>query len=176
MLVLGATGVSGGLAVQVAHRFGARVVAAGRDRGRLAETLDRGADAVIELADLASGLGAAAPDGIDVVLDYAWGEPAAAAIDAIVRTPRDPALPIEHVQLGATAGRHLPLDAAALRSRSLRVTGSGLGSVDGPTMLRAVGGVLEAAAVGALSIAVEVHPLAEVASAWHREARLVFVP
>src|SRR5580704_14986853 len=80
VLVLGATGNAGQLAVQVARLFGAgQVIAAGRDAGRLAGLAALGATATVPLADGAELLGKAAAE-VDVVLDYLWSEPAATAM------------------------------------------------------------------------------------------------
>jgi NADPH:quinone reductase-like Zn-dependent oxidoreductase len=80
VLVLGATGNAGAMAVQVAKRLGAgRVVGAGRNAERLAELPALGADDVVALVDdpdaTAEGLAGAAAE-VDIVIDYLWGEPA----------------------------------------------------------------------------------------------------
>src|SRR5271154_5654678 len=80
VLVLGATGNAGTMAVQVAKRLGAgRVVGAGRDRARLDALSAIGADALVPLTDdadaTAAALGVAAAE-VDIVLDYLWGKPA----------------------------------------------------------------------------------------------------
>ena len=85
MLVLGASGVVGQIAVQAAKLLGAaRVVAAARDAdGARAHALARrrrhraaaGADLTAALRDAADG------PGYDLVLDPLWGAPAAAAVE-----------------------------------------------------------------------------------------------
>ena len=83
VLVLGATGVVGRLAVQAARLLGAgTVIAAGRDADRLAELSTLGADRTIALGsdDLAGDLKQAG--GVDVIVDYLWGEPATTALQA----------------------------------------------------------------------------------------------
>jgi NADPH:quinone reductase-like Zn-dependent oxidoreductase len=79
VLVLGATGNAGTMAVQVAKRLGAgRVVGAGRDADRLNALKDVGADAVVQLTEdadaTAAALAKAAAD-VDIVIDYLWGNP-----------------------------------------------------------------------------------------------------
>src|SRR3954454_6518387 len=80
VLVLGATGAVGSVAVQAAKLLGAgRVVAAARPSARLQALLARGADAVVELGggeDLPDALREAAGGGVDVTIDTLWGEPA----------------------------------------------------------------------------------------------------
>lgn len=114
VLVLGATGNAGRMAVQVAKRLGAgRVVAAGRNPGRLAELPALGADRTVLLDGDALGSAAA---GVDVVIDYLWGEPAAAAMVALVTDRRDRGHPLAWVQIGSVAGRTAPIPSAALRA------------------------------------------------------------
>src|ERR1700733_11651389 len=90
VLILGATGVAGHLAVQVAKRLGARrVVAGGRDAAALQECRELGADPLIPLSQERDALVAAlrkefAENGVDVVLDYVWGPPAQATFEAIL--------------------------------------------------------------------------------------------
>src|ERR1700761_5023979 len=92
VLVLGATGSAGRLAVQVARYLGAgHVVAAGRQPGRLAALASLGADVTVTLdgGDLAK----AAAD-VDVVLDYLWGAPTVAAMTAVVTHRTDRGQPL----------------------------------------------------------------------------------
>lgn len=84
VLVLGATGVVGSIAVQAAAVLGAgRVVAAGRDREALDRLTELGADATVALGspDDAQALGAEADGGYDIVVDTVYGEPFLAALD-----------------------------------------------------------------------------------------------
>lgn len=178
VLVHGATGVSGLLAVQVAQVLGAgRVVAAGRNPVALATARDRGADAVVHLdEDLPAQLADAAPDGVDVVVDYLWGERTAALLPALLRAERGPDRPLDVVEIGTLAGADLTLPGAWLRSRPLRLRGSGLGSVGPRAMFAAAAEVLDATARGDLTIDVESHPLADVARVWDTPGRMVLVP
>lgn len=178
VVVNGATGASGTLAVEAARLHGAgRVVAAGRNREALEVLRSRGADAVIDVTgDVTAQLAAAAPDGVDLVLDYIWGPPAEAMLAAVAASPGDAAKRIEYVQIGALAGRTIALDASQLRSRNINVSGSGLGSVEPAAMMRAIPRILAAAAGGDLTIAADAHPLNSVGTAWDLPGRLVFVP
>src|SRR6201995_3240640 len=84
VLVLGATGNAGGMAIQVAKLLGAgRVVGAGRDLGRLEALTSAGADDIVQLPDDGRATGkalAAAAADTDIVIDYLWGTPAQQAI------------------------------------------------------------------------------------------------
>ena len=121
VLVLGATGSVGLVAVQTARLLGAaRVVAAGRSAAGLERALEHGADATLRLdgADdlVASIKDAFGGDGPSYVFDPLWGEPAAAAVQAAV--PRATV-----VNLGQSAGATSELASAAVRFKSLSILG-----------------------------------------------------
>ncbi len=83
VLVLGATGNAGRMALQITKLFGAnQIIAAGRGADRLAGLPALGATDTVPLegdADtVAERLGRAASD-VDVVIDYLWGQPTTAA-------------------------------------------------------------------------------------------------
>lgn len=121
VLVLGATGNAGRLAVQVAKHLGAgRVIAAGRDPERLAAV---GADETRTFDEL----GKAAD--VDVVLDYVWGPPTTEALRTIVTERADRGRPLTWVEIGSIAGPAIELPSAALRAARLQLVGSGQGSV-----------------------------------------------
>jgi NADPH2:quinone reductase len=134
VLILGATGVAGKLAIQIAKHLGAgRVVAAGRNR-RVLETLpELGADATIPLDEPDQELRAAfrreaGNKPFDVVLDYVWGHPTEVLLDALtghdVMAHRNP---LRLVEIGEMAGPTISLPAAALRSSGIEIYGSGGG-------------------------------------------------
>lgn len=187
VLVLGATGVTGRLAIQAAKRFGAgKVVAAGRNPESLAALPALGADAVISLgqpdADLAAALTAEAGEqGYDVVADYTWGRPTQVLLstlerrDAEIRSART-----RLVQAGEMAGPDITLPASVLRSGGLEILGMGTGTMPPMeevfAMLREILGRL---ASGQLSVDIERVPLAAVAQVWRRDQRgrrPVFIP
>ena len=180
VLVLGATGVSGQLAVQIARRLGAgRVIAAGRN----AEVLDRlGADAVAVLggSDDAAALAAAGAGDAHVVIDYLWGPPAEAAFAALSRRGFDHTSPtVRYVQVGQSAGDPARLPAAVLRSTDLRILGSGGGAVAVAAVLARLPEFLAYAASAGLRVDVDEVPLAEAGTAWDRPSagrRVVFRP
>ena len=123
VLILGATGVAGQMAIQNAKRLGARrVVGAGRNREALAKLGGLGADALIPLDQEREALVAAlraevAGAGVDVVLDYLWGQPAECMIEAIAQKGLQKTAPrVRYVQIGEMAGAAVSLKAAALRS------------------------------------------------------------
>jgi NADPH:quinone reductase-like Zn-dependent oxidoreductase len=185
VLVNGATGAAGRLAVQIAKHLGAgKVIATGRNPTRLAALPDLGADVVIPLGGPAEEVAGAfrreIGAGVDVILDYLWGTSAEGLIAAVARTGGTAGTPrVRYVQIGSASGGTIPLPGAALRSSGLELLGSGLGSCSHAELVAAVGAMLEAAVPAKLRIELETAPLADVESAWARETgerRLVFVP
>jgi NADPH2:quinone reductase len=169
VLINGATGCSGRLAVQIARHLGAgRVIATGRNETVLEHLKALGADEIIPLNDaegLPARLRASFAEGVDIVLDYLWGPSARAILDAACH-----AAPAERrrrfVQIGALTGAEIALPGAWLRSSALDLMGSGLGSVPMPRLIAAVGEMLAVADRIGLQIEAETLPLAEVSRAW----------
>jgi NADPH:quinone reductase-like Zn-dependent oxidoreductase len=182
VLILGATGGSGRLAVQVARMFGARkVIAAGRDPRRLALLPELGADETVSLAGSAddfAGRVAAAASGVDVVLDYLWGEPAAAVMAAIVTARGDRGKTLNWMSIGSVAGLSAAVPSAALRAADLRITGSGQGSVGVAQILSELPSLAEAITAGSLGTGTRTMPLADATRAWEDSGpeRIVLVP
>lgn len=186
VLVLGATGVAGQLAVQVAKRLGARrVIAAGRNPAALSVLKGLGADSVISLDQQRETLVSAirqelAKDGVDVVLDYLWGEPAEAVFEAVSKRGLRLATPrIRFVQVGASAGPAITLQAATLRSTAIELLGSGFGSASIDRIFQAIGKFFQAAAMQPFHFKTKVVPLRDVEGLWNAAeegVRLVFQP
>lgn len=186
VLILGATGVAGRLAVQVAKRLGAkRVVAAGRNPASLKELERLGADAVISLNVGPEAVVSAlrqewAKDKIDVVLDYLWGSPAESVLEAILQKGlQHTASRIRYVQVGSSAGATISLPAATLRSSGLELMGSGLGSASLERVLHSLGDFLTEAAREAFQVKTRTADLREIEGLWRgaeEGARLVFRP
>ncbi len=182
VLVLGATGSAGRIAVQVARVLGASAVAAvGRDAARLGALTALGADTLVDLsATGASEALAAAGTDVDVVLDYLWGEPAAAALRAIVPARADDDQPLTWVQIGAVAGAESRIPSAALRSTKLSIVGSGHGSVSPRDIVAELGALADLIGDGRVAVTPRAVPLAEVGRAWAEfpttSDRLVVVP
>jgi NADPH:quinone reductase-like Zn-dependent oxidoreductase len=188
VLILGATGVTGKLAIQAAKLLGARrVVAAGRNPEILASLGDLGADATISLDQPRQNLTEAFVReadgaGYDVVLDYVWGPPTEALLDSVTsKDMRPAAVRTRLVQVGESASPGITLPAAALRSSRLEILGAGTGSA--PTSmevwLEAIQQLLERVANGQLRIETERVALADIQHAWSRNQkgrRLVVTP
>jgi NADPH:quinone reductase-like Zn-dependent oxidoreductase len=187
VLVLGATGMAGQLAIQNARALGAeRVIGAGRSEAGLDRAVDYGAAATVRLtgdtdsdADaLATALDGATPS---LVLDYLWGAPAASAFGALVRhgLDEDPA-DTAYVQIGAMAGSDAAAPAALLRSRRIWISGSGAGSASITEVMAQLPGYMQRIADGTVTVPARVVPLSEVAAGWaaavHGGDRVVVVP
>jgi len=184
VLVLGATGNAGAMAVQVARQLGAgRVVGTGRDGQRLQALRSLGADALVQLtADRQASedaLAAAAAE-VDIVLDYLWGEPAQRAIVALLSARADRSRALDWVQIGAVAGATIELPSAALRSANLRLQGAGQGAVSPEAYRAELPSLVEQIASGTIAVKARAVPLADVERAWSapsdRGERVVLVP
>jgi NADPH2:quinone reductase len=168
VLVLGATGVVGSIAVQLAKLLGAgRVVAAGRNQAALGRTRALGADAVVVLdgvGDMAAAFRDAAAGEIDVTVDPVFGEPMLAAARASARGARI-------VQLGEAAAPTVALPSGLVRGRMLEILGlSHFGTPDS-AKATAYRELLAHAAAGRLVVDIEQRPLARVADLWRVQGR-----
>ena len=172
VLILGVTGVAGALAVQNALALGAsRVVGAGRSRAGLDTARSFGAEVVrlvgdrdADAAALAETLAGESPT---LVLDLVWGEPAEATWAALARhgLEQDDA-DILHVQIGSTAGVDAALPASLLRSRRIRVEGSGAGSSSVVDIMAAIPTYMRLIAEGRIVVPTQTFRLPDVARAW----------
>ena len=168
VLVLGATGTVGSIAVQVARALGAeRIVAAGRDRGRLERAKALGADETVQLDgdDIAGKLReSAGGDGPTLVVDALWGEPLRAAVEAAAPRAR-----IVHV--GQSAGPEATLSSAAVRGKRLSVLGHSNFGLTADERGQAYLKVLEQMAAARIRIDLETFSLDDVGEAWKAQAR-----
>ena len=170
VLVNGATGISGRLAVQIAKHLGAgKVIATGRNPSMLAALPSLGADGTISLVQEEAALDDAFQklfsDGVDIVLDYLWGASAERLLAAAAKTSRD-AKPVRFVQIGSSGGPNISLPATTIRSSGLELIGCGMGSIPFEQMLATVARVFAAAVPHALAITLKILPLAEIESNW----------
>jgi NADPH:quinone reductase len=165
VLVLGATGAVGQVAVQLAKLMGAgRVVAAGRSAERLERARELGADDVVDLngGDLTEAFERAAGGQLDIVIDPLWGEPAMAALRAIAPEGR-------LVNVGQAAGTDvdLPLETVRNRQGAIHAISSGWTAIE--RKAAAYRRLLEHALAGRLTVDREVVPFEDVTAAWERQ-------
>jgi NADPH:quinone reductase-like Zn-dependent oxidoreductase len=171
VLVNGATGTAGRLAVQIAKYMGAKkVVATGRNTESLKALAALGADVTIPLGDGGDAFEDALKDqfggeGIDVVLDYLWGQSAERILFAGARAGKD-TVPIRFVQIGSVSAAAIVLPSAALRSSAIMLMGSGMGSVPLDRMIESIADLMNSAVGGGFSIQTRPVPLCEVEQAW----------
>ena len=168
VLVVGATGTSGRLAVQAAFEMGAaRVVGIGRDPQRLADFEPLGA-VPVQLADGPGAITAALADSDpSIVLDFVWSTAAEAVWESLGRRGLDEdTADIAHVQIGATGGATAALPAPLLRSRRFTVRGFGAGSAPLAEIMAALPRFMDDVADGRIVTQVRAFPLSRVAEAW----------
>jgi NADPH2:quinone reductase len=167
VLVLGATGTVGSIALQAARLLGAgSVVAAGRDQARLDRALELGADAVVSLQDedLAERFReACGEDGPTLIVDPLWGEPVRAAAAAAA-----PGARIVHI--GQSAGPEATLDSAVVRGKQLSILGHSNFALSPDERRQAFAEVAGHVAAGRITVDVETFSLDEVADAWAAQA------
>lgn len=163
VLVLGATGTVGSVALQAARVLGAeRVVAAGRDPGRLERALELGADAAVQLEgdDLSARLReACGGEGPTLVVDALWGERVSAAAEAAAPEAR-----IVHV--GQSAGPQATFASAAVRGKRLSILGHSNFALTPDERREAYLEVAGHVASGRIRIAVDRFSLDQLPAAW----------
>ena len=159
VLVTGATGMVGQIAVQAAKLLGAGyVVGAGRHEETLASLRDRGADEVVVLGeDPGPAIAAVAGDGFDVVVDCVFGPPFVAALNATAPGARV-------VVVGLTAGSNVNLEFFSLYRR--RISGLQMSAVPLAHRQEALDAMAEHTLTGGLRVDAERYELDDVATAW----------
>jgi len=179
VLINGATGTTGQVAVQIAKHLGAdRVIATGRSSEALARLVELGADATVDLpADVQDTLAAHFADGgVDIVLDYLSGPPTETVLAAVARGHKG-AKPVRYIIAGTSGGASTSVPTSVLGSTSLVLMGSGIGAVRVPEIVQASAEALQIARSANLQIDLTEVPLSQVEEAWvtnHDRSRVVF--
>lgn len=189
VVVNGATGVTGQLAVQIARHYGAsRVIATGRDEAALQRLKSLGADELVSLreddASIVERLKALHGETpFDHVLDYVWGHP----VELLLKALKGGGLGhfshrVKIVTIGDMAGNSIALDSGTLRSSAIEILGSGIGSLSAQDMAEFNGIVLPEllalAADGKLQMEIHREPLERIETVWnteHKGKRLVIM-
>ena len=179
VVVLGAGGVVGQIALQAARAGGAgRVVAVARSATGRDRALRNGADVALPTGDdLPGALREACGEGADLVVDTLWGDSAAAAIGAMARRGR-------LVQVGNAESPMMPMVAGPLRGRRLDIRGFSVMVEEPADLARAYGELTAAVVRGALELDLQVETVArdDAPAAWERQvagtggSKLVVVP
>jgi NADPH:quinone reductase-like Zn-dependent oxidoreductase len=184
VLILGATGNAGQMAVQLARLLSAgNITAAGRNPDALAKLPTLGADQTVSLdADhdtIGIRLAETAAD-VDVVVDYLWGPVTETALAALTGARRDASHRLRWVHVGAMTGPTVTLPGATLRKANVDILGSGQGSVSLDDMNTAYRELAERLPTADLAIETLAMPLSEAEAAWNTSTptgtRTVLVP
>jgi len=182
VLINGATGTTGQIAVQIAKHLGAgRVIATGRSSDALVRLRELGADDTIDLTgdgDVVQDALAAhfADGGIDIVLDYLSGTPTEMVLAACARSHKA-AKPVRYVIAGGAAGQSTSVPTSVLGSTSLVVMGAGIGAVRVPDIVQSATEALQIIGSANLQIDVTELPLDKVEEVWptdYGRSRVVF--
>ena len=181
VLINGATGASGILAVQIAKHLGAKkVIATGRNIEVLNLLRELGADVIIPLSQDSDALeekfGEEFKKGVDIVLDYLWGESAEALLIAAAKNGEE-AVPIRFIQIGSISGSDIKLPSAVLRSSAIQLMGSGIGSIPFPKLFNSIEELLSAAPTAGFQIKTRIVPLSDIEADWQtseKGPRIVF--
>lgn len=178
VLINGATGFTGRVAVQIAKHYGAKkVIATGRNEISLKDLLSLGADEVISLTqsddDFKTQLSAIhSQTPIDIVIDYLWGHTAEMTL-ACLKGNGSFTNKIRYVSVGSMAGDLIQLSAANLRSVDIQLSGSGLGAWSKAQIGELFSGILPEmfalAATEKLKVETVTVNLADIAELWDRE-------
>lgn len=180
VLVLGASGAVGQVAVQAARLLGAgRVIAATRDEAARTRALLQGADAVVDLTgdnvdQISWRIAAACAGPLHLVIDPVWGLPAEAAVRVLAAEGR-------LVNIGSAAGPSACFESAVLRSRLHVILGYTNNALTHEQKAATLSEILAHAAAGRCTVEREKVPLAQAAEAWQRQAasarrKLILVP
>ncbi len=183
VLINGATGVSGKIAVQIAKMLGAgRIIGSGRDDEGLQTIKRLGADAVIDLKQsdeqITGAFAKEAGKGYDIVLDFLWGHPTELLLKTLVPkqagfAPRRTRL----IQIGQSAGESITLPAEAIRTSGVEITG--VGNIPHEAVSEAVKQVWDWIRENKLTIEIEKAALKDISEAWQRKTegkRIVIIP
>lgn len=180
VLVLGASGAVGQVAVQAARLLGAgRVIAASRDENGRTLALSRGADAVVDLSgddvdDISRRIVAACDGPLHLVIDPVWGLPAEAAVRVLATEGR-------LINIGSAAAPTARFESAIVRSRLHAILGYTNNALTHEQKAQALTTILTHAAAGRCTVERETVPLTKVAEAWEHQAasarrKLILVP
>ena len=186
VLINGATGAAGSVAVQVAKQLKAgKVIVTGRNAQELEALRSLGADVVIPfdlrpknlqgVEHFEQSLAHVFADGLDVIVDYLWGSSARTIIVAVAKAVED-AHPVRFVQVGEASRETVELPGAALRSSAIQIMGSGLKSVPLPRLMEGIRRTFDLATHGKLYLPTRAVPLSTVTENWDApgKPRLVF--
>jgi NADPH:quinone reductase-like Zn-dependent oxidoreductase len=182
VLINGATGASGRLAVQIAKYLDAeKIIGIGRNASTMRSLHSLGADATISLLQSPSEFKEELDrhlngSGIDIVVDYLWGSSAELLLGAVA-TLGGNRTPTQYIQVGGMSGPTITLPSAVLRSSTIEIKGSGLKSVPTHCFINAIDSLFRATVSTKFEISTQSVRLSDVKEAWSTnssKARTVF--
>lgn len=180
IMILGATGNAGNVAIQVAKRLGAsEIIAVGRGEKRLEGLRTLGATRLVDLEGdkeiVKKNLADAGKD-IDIILDYLWGDVTAEAMWSIIPHRSSDEQDLKWVSIGTAAGQTAPLPGAAFRAVRLQLIGSGQGSVGIRDILKSFKEIIKAEKENPFDFQVREVPLSDFEKGWNESGgkRIVF--
>jgi NADPH:quinone reductase-like Zn-dependent oxidoreductase len=188
VLINGATGFTGRVAVQVAKHYGAKkVIVTGRNQQSLNDLLSLGADEIVSVMQDDESFKTKlkkihSETPVDIIIDYLWGH-TAEMILACVKGDGSFTNSIRYVSVGSVTGDLIQLSAANLRSVNIQLTGSGLGAWSKPQVGKLFTEILpemfQLAAEGKLRVQSITHKLENISELWNLDVpdgkRLVVV-
>lgn len=175
VLINGATGFTGQLAVQMAKHYGAeKVIATGRNEERLKELTALGADEYVLTSKeevFLEELNKIVEDSfVDIVIDYLWGKSAEIVLKALSEGKIHPT---RFVNVGNMAGMKIDLNAGIIRNSAIEISGAGLGSYTTAEFAQLkekfIPETFNLAATGKLKIKTETAALSDIENAWDKE-------
>lgn len=174
VLVNGATGSTGMMAVQMAKYHNAGfIIATGRNPQVLEKLKELGADLTISINQPEENIindfkDAYRSHPFDIVVDYLWGRPSEMLLEALSQLPSLKETKI--ITVGGMAGSTISLQSANLRSKNIVLMGSGIGSIPKEVitdyLVKSLPDIFEYAAAGKLQVDLKIFPLEEVENAW----------
>ncbi|MCA9834224.1 MAG: zinc-binding alcohol dehydrogenase family protein [Thermomicrobiales bacterium] len=173
VLVLGATGMAGRIATQIALGLGAsRVIAVGRDVHELEALQVMGAEPISIATSSRALESCVQEEAPSLILDFLWGSAAESLFAALGRSGLDDdTADISWVQIGSLAGTNAALPASLLRSRRITISGHGAGSASMEELLAKLPRLMAMIADGTITVPYTAYPLERIADAWNHTGR-----
>ncbi|KAH7124109.1 hypothetical protein B0J11DRAFT_530715 [Dendryphion nanum] len=167
--IIGATGISGSVAVQISKALGAtQIIAIGKPGAKLDKTTSLGVSTTIALADKLEDTDFSAASDVNIVLDYLWGSVAKAALSGIIAKRKNKSQRLTWIEIGSLAGEELDVPASALRSTNIAFLGCGPGSWTFPELNQHLPEMLRAIAEHQLKSDFAIEKLSEVEGWWNQ--------
>ncbi|MBB6271282.1 NADPH:quinone reductase-like Zn-dependent oxidoreductase [Pedobacter cryoconitis] len=181
VLINGATGITGQIAVQIAKHYGAsKVFVTGRNIEALQKLKSLGAEKeIISLVQEDEEIIKAIQDihhqhPINIVLDYLWGHPMELILKSLQGHSVDSSnTSVKIVTVGAMAGESIKLESGTLRSAAIEILGSGLGSLSENDIrhfnTRVLPEMFQLAADGKLKMEIHEEKIEDIEAVWNKD-------